>query len=463
MNLINSPVSAGELVLRFQAGYSPAAELTRLLARIGTHNGHLNCMAALNEDAAMQAAKASEQRWQAGKPLSALDGVPITVKDMLPVEGLPCRCGSLVTSPEPARSSAAIVQALLHAGAVIVGLTTTAEFGGASVTISPLTGITRNAHDTSCTAGGSSGGAAVSVAAGFCAIALATDTGGSIRVPAALNGVVGYKPTGGLFTSGGGQVLESMTCPGPIANSVEDCALMLSALGMNLPRAPRGHTSYAFNLDAADSLDGLNVIASRTLGYASWLAPEVSQAFDEQVDLWRSWGATVTELEPDWHDPLHSFVTHTRANYADLLRELSDEQVAQLSTQVRDARQAGMNIDHDELVGAKQHREVFSANVAALLNDYDLLLSPMTATPAFDAHLYMPDRPEAKAQPRSWSPFGYPFNLSRNPAVSLPGAMSAEGLPIGFQLVAKVDHDVFLLNAAHSIETLLNKRVAADA
>lgn len=466
MNLINSPVSASELIERFRDGYSPIDELARILARIKAYNEQLNCMVALNSAEAMQAAEASQRRWQEGEPLSALDGVPITVKDMLPLEGLPSRCGSLTTSPKPSARSAAIVQTLLDAGAVIVGLTTTAEFGGASVTISPLTGVTRNSHDLSRTAGGSSGGAAVSVAVGFCAIALATDTGGSIRVPAALNGVVGYKPTGGRLQSGGGRILQTMTCPGPIANSVEDCALLLSVLGVAPPcvqSTQKNEFAGAFRLAARDSLNGLRIIASQTLGYATWLDPDVSDAFHKRLDDLRALGATVVEYEPDWRDPVDIFAAHTRANYADLLRDLPDDKVALLSPQVRDARWAGMQAGQDQLARAMHNREAFSTQVAGLLDRCDVLLTPMTATTAFDAGLYTPNHPETKANPRAWAPFGYPFNLSRNPAVSLRGGMSLEGLPIGFQLVAKVGRDEFLLEAAHSIEVHLRNRSAAYA
>ncbi|WP_397475714.1 amidase [Pusillimonas sp.] len=466
MRLIDSPVFASELISCFRDGYSPVDELARILARITAYDGQLNCIATLNQEAACLSAKASEMRWQEGRPLSPLDGVPVTVKDMLPVEGLPSRCGSLITSPDPAVRSAPIVQALVDAGAVIIGLTTTAEFGGASVTISPLTGITRNAHDASRTAGGSSGGAAVSVAAGFCAIALATDTGGSIRVPAALNGVVGYKPTGGRFQSGGGQILQTMTCPGPIANSVEDCALLLYVLGMKplcARSTQKADGAGVFKLAGRDSLEGLHIVASRTLGYATWLALDVSNAFDKQLDALRTLGATVTELEPDWHDPVDIFAAHTRANYAEQLRDLSDDEVALLSPQVRDARRAGIQAGQVPLARAMQDREGFSKQVAGLLNKCDLLFTPMTATAAFDACLYMPDCPETQANPRAWTPFGYPFNLSRNPGVALRGALSPEGLPIGFQLLAKVGQDEFLLEVAHSIEVHLRKRSAAYA
>ena len=466
MSLVDSPAFAGELISQYRDGYSPVTELARIMARIETYDEQLNCIAKLNEEAAWHSAKASETRWQNARPLSPLDGVPISIKDMLPVEGLPLRCGSLISSTQPSRRSAAIVKVLVDAGAIVVGLTTTAEYGGASVTISPLTGITRNPHNTSRTAGGSSGGAAVSVAAGFCAIALATDTGGSIRVPAALNGVVGFKPTGGRFNGEGREILRTMTCPGPIANSVEDCALLASVLGMRLPCASPWHgteSAGVFRLFSRGSLEGLHIIASKTLGYATWLTPEVSAAFDKQVSALRALGATVTEFEPQWQDPASIFAAHTRANYAGLLGDLPNAEVALLSQPVRDARKAGLEADPEKLERAKQNRKEFSMHVAQLLNRCDLLFTPMTATTAFDARLFMPDCPETKANPRAWAPFGYPFNLSRNPAITVRGPLSSEGLPIGFQLVAKVDDDAFLLEAAHSIEMHMKTRSTTNA
>ncbi len=446
---------AGELVARFAAGGSPELELDRALARIEAHNDAFNCFVHLDPPGALQAAARSAERWRAGKPLSPMDGVPVTVKDMLPVQGLPSRGGSLTTPSTPAPRSAPSVQRLLNAGAVVVGLTATSEFGGAPVTISPLSGITRNARDPSRTAGGSSGGAAVSVAAGFCAAALATDTGGSIRVPAALNGVVGLKPTGGRIPTDRGSVLHTMGCPGPIANNVADCARLFGVIAdAQFDAVP----SQALALQPAPpiSLRDITFVASRTLGFAAWLDPEVDASFTALIRLLRGLGCTVEEVEPTWSDPSGIFLAYTRANYAHMLSDLDAERLALLSPQVRDARAAGQKLSVVDLLKARADREAFARQVQQLfVSDRHILLTPMTAVTAFEAEAFAPSNPELQHSPRAWTPFGNPFNLSRHPALTMPCGTTASGMPIGCQLVADHWQEPLLLQVGQLIEAQL--------
>ncbi len=455
-----STIFASELAAQFARGRSPELELDRLLSRIEANDGALNSFVHVDHEGARQAAARSAARWRKGTPLSPLDGVPITVKDMLAVQGLPSRSGSLVTSAAPSPHSAPVVQRLLNAGAVVVGLTTTAEFGGAPVTISPLTGITRNARDPARTAGGSSGGAAVSVAAGFCAAAVATDTGGSIRVPAALNGVVGFKPTGGRLPTDRGGVLHTLGCPGPIANSVEDCALMLGVMANGQYGSPQWQSPALLDAGSVD-LREITFVASRTLGYAAWLDPEIEASFAALVRLLRALGCEVREVEPELPDPAGIFLTYTRANYAHLLRDLDDERIALLSPQVRDARAAGQRISAVDLLKARAEREAFAGQVGQLLPDRHILLTPMTAVTAFEAERFTPSNPELQHSPRAWTPFGNPFNLSRHPALTMPCGTSASGLPIGCQLVAGHWQESFLLAVGQQLEMHMARHRAA--
>ncbi len=179
-------MTAQEIVTHYSLrSLSPVEVMRSILCRIGAIGDRINAFVLVDEERAVEAARASEQRWMRGQPRGPLDGVPVSVKDTLLVKGLPCRRGSRTTPTAPAAESAPIVDRVLEAGAIILGLPTMPEFGIGPVTISPLTGITHNPWDPSRTSGGSSGGAAAAVAAGFGPIALATDAGGSIRIPAA--------------------------------------------------------------------------------------------------------------------------------------------------------------------------------------------------------------------------------------------------------------------------------------
>lgn len=437
------------------ADVSPEETLDFFLARIGAADGELNSFALLDVDGSRQQAEQSAERWRQGRPLSPLDGVPITIKDMFEVAGLPMRCGSLVSDPFPRSRSAPAVERLLGAGLVIVGLTTTAEYGGAPVTISPLTGITRNAWNPDFTAGGSSGGAAVSVAAGLAAGALASDTGGSIRIPSSFNGVVGLKPTGGRIPTDPASVLRTMGCPGPIARSVADCAALFEVLaqgryGASDPTAPD------YQAQAPRTLRELRVIASRTLGYASFLDDEVRAAFDGTLALLRQNGVQVREVEPALSDPIGLFQTYTRANYASWFADLEPASVAKLSVNVRAARAAGLEMSAVDLLAAARGRRRLIETLTAELGPFDILLTPMVAVPPFNADAFAPDHPAVKDNPRAWSPFGSPFNLTEWPALTLPCGISEHGLPIGLQIVSSKWQESLLLGAAQQIESLLD-------
>lgn len=445
----------GDIVAGYAAGVSsPEVVLEFFLERIAAIDGELNSFVCLDIERARAAAAQSAARWRQNRPLSNIDGVPISVKDMFDVAGLPSRRGSLTTSADPVPTSAPAVERLLNAGAVIVGLTTTAEYGGAPVTISPLTGITRNAWNPEHTSGGSSGGAAVSVAAGLCSGALASDTGGSIRIPSAFNGVVGLKPTGGRIPTDHASVLRTMGCPGPMARSVADCGLLYTVLADPVFGAP-DPTCPAPNQSLALDISQVHFVASRSLGYAAFLDEDVAAAFDRAIALLRARGASVREMEPELQDPIGLFQTYTRANYASIFADLDADGIAKLSGNVRDARAAGGNITAVQLLAAARTRETLAMQMQEALGPHDILLTPTVAVPAFAANSFMPDHPATKNNPRAWSPFGYIFNLTEQPALTMPMGLSQDGLPLALQMVAGKWQEAMLLHVAEQMENLL--------
>lgn len=446
---------------------SPEDVLDVFLTRIASAGAELNSFACLDIAGSRRQAQQSADRWRQGRSLSPIDGVPITVKDAFEVEGLPFRFGSLITDAAPRERSAPAVERLRAAGAVIVGLTTTAEFGGAPVTISPLTGITRNAWNPEYTAGGSSGGAAVSVAAGFAAGALASDTGGSIRVPSAFNGVVGLKPTGGRIPTDPASILHTMGCPGPIARNVADCAQLFEILadgryGAADPVYPH------YEAPAKRDLRHMRVLASRTLGYAVFLDDEVRDAFERVIAMLKRYGVRVEDITPALPDPIDLFQVYTRANYASQFADLAEADVARLSANVRSARAAGLDLSAVDLLAAARARYQLAETLALELGTFDILLTPMVAVPPFAAEAFGPDHPAVKVNPRAWSPFGALFNLTEMPALTLPCGLSSRGLPIGLQLAAPKWQEGLLLDVGAQIERLLDfdasppmRRVAA--
>ena len=447
------------LVAGFRTGtLTPQTVLAGHLARLKRDESELNCFATLDERGAAVAAQLSGERWRAGKPLSRVDGVPISIKDTVPVAGLPTRFGSLVTSTAPATSSAPVVERLINAGAVVMGTTSAAEYGSAFVTISPLTGITRNARNPARTAGGSSGGAAVSVAAGFCAAAVGTDTGGSIRIPSSFNGVVGLKPTGGLLPTPRGSALHTLGSPGPIAASVADCAYLFATMadkrfGTDDPACPEGLPAPPI------ALQEVRFAVTLRLGFAAYVDPQIEAAIRAPVIRLRDVGCKVREFETELADPFPVYQTITNANYAALLGGLGESEVAKLSPILRAARAAGLQLKATDLLAAQAARFEFAQALERALGPYDILITPTVAVPPFAAHRFVPDQPPLWPQDTAagWCPFCYPFNLSTQPALSIPCASTADGLPIGCQLVAPAWQDAMLLQVGQQIECLLSE------
>ncbi len=287
--------SAIELLELFRRGDASPVEATRaVLERIDTLDPQLNAFCLVAHDAAMESAAASEARWQRGEPMGPLDGVPTSLKDLILTSGWPTRRGSHTVDPDqPWDVDAPATARLREAGAVLVGKTTTPEFGCKGETNSLLTGITRNPWDTSKTPGGSSGGTAAAVAAGLGPLSVGTDGAGSVRIPAAFCGNFGLKPSFGRVPAFPLSPFGTVSHLGPHTMSVADAALMMNVLKQPDARdwtsLPADATDYLDGLD--DGIAGLRVAFSPTLGYAGNVDPQVAAAVaaaaDELVDARR--------------------------------------------------------------------------------------------------------------------------------------------------------------------------------
>ena len=448
-------LSAIDLVEGYRSGaLSPVDVIDACLSRIERFNGAINAFTLIDAEGARRRARDSEARWRNASPQGALDGVPFTAKDNLMVAGLPFRRGARVTPTTPVSESAPIVERALEAGAAFIGLTTMPEFGLGPVTISPLTGSTGNAWDPGKQAGGSSGGAAAGVAAGFSTFALGTDAGGSLRIPAALNGVVGFKASAGRVPAFPPSVAGALSCPGPITRNVSDAALFMTvAVAPDhrdtnaLPPQP-----VAYRESLKDGVKGLRVAVSHTLGYATKADPEISAALERAAGLLAGLGAHVEHTEPKLDDPVDFYVTLLESGYRHSLRHLTAEQRLLLSPALRNMLEAQKAPQIDDYIGALDKCLAYARVLSDFHRHYDLLVTPTVAVPAFARERSYPAEFEGNPNPRAWTPFTALFNLTHQPAVSLPAGLTVSGLPIGVQIVGPKYQELRVLRAAYALE-----------
>lgn len=428
---------------------SPVEVARALLSRIDRLDGDINAFCWLDQETTLAQAREAEQRWSRSEPLGPLDGVPVGVKDLLLTRGWPTRRGSRVGDPASERSVDAPAVARLRAeGAVLMGKTTTPEHGWKAVTDSPATGVTRNPHDTRMTTGGSSGGSAAAVAAGLVPLALGTDGGGSIRIPSSFCGVVGHKPTAGLVPVWPASPFGVLSHVGPHARTAADAALLLSALAGVSSLDPASAAPVDPDLRRC-TWSGARIAFSPDLGHVD-VHPEIADSVAAAAHRFEELGAVVESGDPGLGDPIETFETLWFSGAARVVDLVPEHERGAMDPGLLDIAEAGRRYRAADYVAALQRRAEIAARVDRFLEDFDLVLTPTMPIAPFDAGR---DVPEGWHSPRwtSWTPFTYPFNLSGNPAVSVPCGWTAQGLPIGLQLVGHRFADRAVLGAAAAI------------
>jgi len=433
---------------------SPVEVTEAVLARIGRCQPHVNAFTLVDEAAALASARAAEARWARGAPQGLLDGVPVTVKDLLLTRGWPTRRGSLSVDPaQPWEEDAPATARLREHGAVLLGKTTTPEYGWKGVTDAPLTGITRNPWDLARTPGGSSGGAAVAAALGMGALHIGTDGGGSIRIPAGFTGIVGLKPSFGRVPAHPLSPFGTVSHVGPMTRTVSDCALMLTVLAGFDPRdwhaLPAEARDYRVGLE--DGVAGLRVAFSPCLGYVE-VDPEVAAAVAAAVAVLVDLGMRVEAVDPGFADPREVFDRHWYAGAANALASLPAEHWARLDPGLREVAEAGREIPLLDYLAAVNERGRLGQRLRLFHEDYDLLVTPSLPIPAFAAGQELAEPTSQRRWP-DWTPFSYPFNLSQQPAISVPCGFTAAGLPVGLQIVGPMHGDALVLRAARAYES----------
>jgi aspartyl-tRNA(Asn)/glutamyl-tRNA(Gln) amidotransferase subunit A len=433
---------------------SPVEATRAVLKRIEELNPKLNAFN-LVSDKALDEAKASEARWMSGAAKGLLDGVPVSIKDILLTKGWPTLRGSrTIDAKGPWNDDAPATARVREHGAVIIGKTTTPEFGWKGVCDSPLTGITRNPWNTAKTPGGSSGGAAAAVAAGMGPLAVGTDGGGSIRIPCSFTGLFGIKPSFGRVPAWPLSPFGTVAHVGPMTRSVADAALLLNVLSQPdardwhaLPYEPR---DYRMGLE--DGVQQLRIAYSADLGYAR-VDPEVAAIVKAAVGVFADLGARIEDRDPGFENAAELFRVHWFAGAAALLRSFPAEKKKLIDPGLLEVATEGEKIGAQQLIEAQMKRGALGTHMNLFHREYDLLVTPTLAVPAFDVGR---EYPEALGNERwtDWTPFTYPFNLTQQPAASIPCGFTKAGLPVGLHIVGPRYADALVLRAARAFESV---------
>ena len=445
-------MTAEELLSHYaRRSLSPVEVLQAVTERIARLNPALNAFVVMNPNALASAGE-SEARWRAGRPIGLLDGVPCTVKDLVDLAGFPTRRGSRLSDPAPVPDDAPLVTGLKAAGAVIVGKTTTTEYGWKSPGDSPLHGITRNPWNTHHTPGGSSSGAGAAAAAGFGPLHVGTDAGGSIRIPAAWCGVVGLKPTFGRVPQWPLGAFAPVAVAGPITRTVRDAALMFSAMARFDLRDPFSlpDDSRDWRVGIDDGVAGMRVAVLRRPGFEAPVAWEGIAAVEQAAQILVEAGAEVEEADPGLPDTRAIFSRVWGVGLTRLVHSFPETRRHMLDPGLLEVAAANIGMSGVEMMEAEAMRINAAHAMAVFHQRYDLVLCP--CVPGLAPLADVPTTNPVEALWTQWAPWTFAFNLTRQPAISMPMGFAPNGLPRAVQIVAALYRDDLVLRAARAIE-----------
>jgi aspartyl-tRNA(Asn)/glutamyl-tRNA(Gln) amidotransferase subunit A len=437
----------------------PSEVMAAVLKRIEEVNPKLNAFCTLVPDSAMAEARAADKKVTRTKSLGPLFGVPVSIKDLIFTKGLRTTFGSRMYENFIPDQNEIVVERLKAAGAILLGKTTTCEFGYKAVTDSPLWGITRNPWNLEMTPAGSSGGAAAAVASGLGPMAVGSDGGGSIRAPASYCGIFGLKPSRGRvpvypLLAGWETLDRRLVHVGPLTRTVADAALMMEVIAGRDDRDPvtLPEGRMAFRRELKKGVRGLKVAWSLDLGYVV-VDEGVEAAVNSGIKAFASLGVKLEEAGPDvlpMHDAFQLiFGAGCAAAIGDRLEEWGDR----LDQGLVKLTQIGLKAGAADYIRATNRRHTLWEKMQAFFEKYDLLLTPTLPVPPFPVGTDWPrEIAGEKVHPLNYLAFTYPFNLTGQPAASVPCGWTADGLPLGLQIVGRRFEDATVLRAAAAFE-----------
>lgn len=435
---------------------SPVEYMRSLLARIETLEPKVNAFAYLAADQAMDGARAAEARLMSGDRIGRLHGVPVTIKDLAITKDMPTQSGSLIMQGVQPTEDTPVVPRLKDEGAIILGKTTTSEFGWTGVSHSPLTGITHNPWKFGFNAGASSAGAGAASAAGFGPLHQGSDGAGSIRMPAHFCGVFGLKPSFGrvpYYPVGTGDLTSHM---GPLTRTVADSALFLEVMAgphpLDYTTLEAGPAAYHARLH--EGIKGKRIAYSPDLGHAR-VDPDVAALVKAAAHRFTELGATVEEVATPWAAPGPELIRFFWSAHMTRLKPHLEKWEARMDPGLVACIKASDNVSVAEYQAARERKMPYIANIHRWFEDWDFLLTPSASVAAFPAEKLMPGHwPHHDWDWVSWAEFSYPFNMSWNPAASVPCGFTADGLPVGLQIVCKRFDDLGVLQASAAFEAI---------
>ena len=448
-------MSATQLAGLIRTKQLSAVELTRaVLDRIERLNPVVNAFCTVTADAALQAARAAEQAVMKGGPLGPLHGLPFSIKDLHLTKGVRTMSGSFIFEHRVPDVDAPFVQRLKQAGGIMLGKTTSPEFGWKALGDSPVTGITRNPWNTGMTTGGSSAGAGAAAAAGLGPLHQGSDGAGSIRIPSGFCGIYGLKPSYGRVPMWPVSNSDYTSHVGPMTRTVADAALMLAVMAgpddwdrTSLEHAPEDYVGLCDR-----GIKGLRVAFSPDLGGLR-VDAEVASVVTQAARAFAELGCVVEEVRPafaDSHDLIRCmWSAHEAGNYAQYLHEWRDRMDPGLVACIEE----GLRYSVVDYIEARGRKLAYWDSVRPLFEKYSLLLTPTLSVAAFPVGRLNPEGwPQHAWDWIGWASFSYPFNFTGQPAATVPAGFTPAGLPVGLQIVGRRFADLTVLQASAAYE-----------
>ncbi|MEH7331877.1 amidase [Neobacillus drentensis] len=440
---------------------SPVEVVSAFLERIDKQNSKWNAFVTVNEQA-MEEAKKAEESLMKGEKLGKLHGIPIAIKDLTPTKGMLTTYGSPLFKDYVPDYDPLFLQRVKAAGAIVLGKTNTPEFGHKGTTDNPLFGVTKNPWNDQLTPGGSSGGSAAAVAAKMAPFAEGSDGGGSIRIPAAFTGIFGFKPTYGVVPNDGDRSNffgseHPYLHNGPMARTVEDAALLFSVMQGFDPTHPSSFPVVKEDFtDLKVDMKGLKIAYTRNFGLYE-VSEDVAQVIDKAVQNFTELGAHVEEVEFDFgislKDLVRTFSGMWCVKFASGYGELFDRNPASFSEGMAKMIEIGRKFSAIDYKTLELKRTIVWKKIQAILNNYDLILSPTNAVTAFEHHIQGPSMINGKSvNPATGWMLTQIYNLTGHPAASLPVGLTKSGLPVGLQAAGNRFADELVLQACRAYE-----------